>query len=276
MNRFLTVGIALILFITMTACSSSVKTSGPAGSSTDQAVAGDAMDGVKKSGVLRVGFEGTYPPYNMVNEKNEFAGFDVDISNEIARRLGVKTEFVATKFDSLIGGIKADKFDVIIAQMTITEERKKNADFTDPYVINGAIITVRENTDDIKTAEDLKGKTVGAGAGTTFLDFANTIEKADVKVYNTTDAINADLINKRIDAAIQDQLWLGYNLTTQKIPVKMVGDVLYKDVMGMAIKKDSPVFLQALNKALSDMKKDGTHAQIYKKWFGIEPPDELK
>ncbi|WP_019122289.1 transporter substrate-binding domain-containing protein [Brevibacillus massiliensis] len=243
----------------------------PAASKDAGTKAGEVLARVKQTGVLKVGFEGTYPPYNMVNDKNEFDGFDVDISNEVAKRLGVKAEFVATKFDGLIGGLKADKFDAIIAQMSITDERKKSVDFTEPYVTNGAVIVVRESESEIRSLDDLKGKTVGAGAGTTFLDLANTIENAKVKVYSTTDAVITDLVNQRLDAVIQDQLWIGYNQTTQKIPVKMVGDVLYIDVMGMAVKKENQDFLEAMNQALKDMRQDGTHAKIYKKWFGIEP-----
>ncbi|UUZ78711.1 transporter substrate-binding domain-containing protein [Paenibacillus sp. P26] len=234
------------------------------------------MDRVKKSNVMKVGFEGKYEPFNMTNDKNEFTGYDVDISNEIAKRIGVKTQFIATDFDSLIGGLKADKFDIVIAQMTATEERKKEVDFTATYTINGATVGVKENSD-IKGINDLKNKTIGAGSGTTFLDEAKKVEGAKVKEYNSPTDITTDLINGRIDAIIQDELSFAYQIKQHNLPIKLVGGVLYKDVMGMAVKKNNKEFLNAVDKALADMKKDGTLTAIYKKWFNIEPdPETLK
>ena len=119
----------------------------------------NVLDRMEKSKVLNVAFEGTYPPFNFLDDKDEFQGFDVDISNEIAKRLGVKTKFIATKWDGLIGGLKADKFDIIIGQMTVTEERKKSVDFTDPYVITGSVLITREEKRTIlQNLKILKGR----------------------------------------------------------------------------------------------------------------------
>ena len=119
---------------------------------------------VKRAGVMRVGFEGAYPPFNFLNEQKQFDGFDVDVANDIARRLSVKVEFVATQFEALIGGLDADKWDIVIAQMSITDQRKKQVDFTDPYVVTGGVIIVRNDESGYTTLADLKGKRVGAGA----------------------------------------------------------------------------------------------------------------
>lgn len=86
---------------------------------------GKVLERMEKKKVLNVAFEGTYPPFNYLDDQGELTGFDVDISNELAKRLGVKANFITSKWEGLIGGLKADKFDIIIGQMTVTEERKK-------------------------------------------------------------------------------------------------------------------------------------------------------
>lgn len=233
----------------------------------------DVADRVADSKVIKVAFEGTYPPFNFLNDKDEFQGFDVDISNEIAKRLGVKAEFIATKWDGLIGGLKADKFDIIIGQMTVTEERKKSVDFTDPYVVTGSVLVTRDDTNDITELPDIKGKKVGVGGGTTFEEVANSVEGADVKLYKAVSDYIQDLTNKRLDVIINDQLLMNYNIKENNLPIKVTSDILNKDEIGMAVNKGNEDFVEKVNQALKEMKKDGTYKEIYKKWFGTDPLD---
>jgi L-cystine transport system substrate-binding protein len=229
------------------------------------------LERIEKSNVLNVAFEGTYPPFNFLDDNDEFQGFDVDISNEIAERLGVKANFIATKWDGLIGGLKADKFDIIIGQMTVTEERKKSVDFTDPYVITGSVLVTREDTNDITKLEDIKGKKVGVGGGTTFEEVANSVEGADVKLYKAVSDYIQDLTNERLDVIINDQLLISYNIKENKLPIKIASDIVNKDEIGMAVNKGNEDFIKKVNTALTEMKDDGTYNEIYKKWFGTEP-----
>lgn len=238
-----------------------------AGNENDKSV----LTRIEKSNVLNVAFEGTYPPFNFIDDNDEFQGFDVDISNEIAERLGVKANFIATKWDGLIGGLKADKFDIIIGQMTVTEERKKSVDFTDPYVITGSVLVTREDTNDITKLEDIKGKKVGVGGGTTFEEVANSVEGADVKLYKAVSDYIQDLTNERLDVIINDQLLISYNIKENKLPIKIASDIVNKDEIGMAVNKGNEDFIKKVNTALREMKEDGTYNEIYKKWFGSEP-----
>lgn len=232
---------------------------------------GKVLDRMEKSEVLNVAFEGTYPPFNFLDDNDEFQGFDVDISNEIADRLGVKANFIATKWDGLIGGLKADKFDIIIGQMTVTEERKKSVDFTDPYVITGSVLVTREDTNDITKLEDIKGKKVGVGGGTTFEEVANSVEGADVKLYKAVSDYIQDLTNERLDVIINDQLLISYNIKENNLPIKIASDIVNIDEIGMAVNKGNEDFIKKVNTALSEMKEDGTYNEIYKKWFGTDP-----
>jgi L-cystine transport system substrate-binding protein len=242
--------------------------------STEKASAsktGEVLTRVKDSDTLTVGFEGTYMPFNFQDSNKEFAGFDVDISKEIAKRMGVKVKFVATQWDGLIGGVKADKFDIIIAQMSITDERKKSVDFTEPYVKTGGVLITRKDTDNITKLEDLKGKKVGVGGGTTFETTVKQVKGADVKLYKGVNEYIQDLINGRLDVIMNDQLLMGYNIKEKKLPIKITSDVLNEDSIGMAIKKGNRDFVKEVNQALDDIKKDGTYETIFKKWFGVEP-----
>jgi L-cystine transport system substrate-binding protein len=231
----------------------------------------NVIDRMEESKVMKVAFEGTYPPFNFLDDKDEFIGFDVDISNEIAERLGYKAEFIATKWDGLVGGLKADKFDIIIGQMTVTEERKKSVDFTNPYVITGSVLITREETTDITKLEDIKGKKVGVGGGTTFEEVANSVEGADVKLYKAVSDYIQDLTNKRLDVIINDQLLIAYNIKEKDLPIKIASDILNKDEIGMAVNKGNEDFIEKVNEVLSEMKEDGTYTEIYKKWFGTDP-----
>lgn len=262
MKRIFQVGIVLLLLFVISACGD--KT---ASGNDDE----NSLTKVEESGVLRVGFEGTYPPFNYLADNDKYTGFDVDIANELAERLGVETEFIATKWDSLIGGIKADKFDVIISQMSVTEERKKSVDFTDPYVVTGSVLITREDTNDISVLEDIKGKKVGVGGGTTFEEVANSVDGADVVLYKAVTDYITDLTNERLDVIINDQLLMSYNIKEEGLPVKIVSDILNKDEIGMAVKKDSDELVEKLNQELTNMKEDGTYEEIYKRWFDSEP-----
>jgi L-cystine transport system substrate-binding protein len=233
--------------------------------------ASTALERIKRSGVMRVGFEGAYPPFNFLNEQKQFDGFDVDIANEIARQLGVRAEFVATQFEALIGGLDADKWDIVIAQMSITDKRRQQVDFTDPYVVTGGVIIVRQDESGYTTLADLKGKRVGAGSGTTFEDVA-TQAGAQVTTYKSVNQYVQDLQNKRLDAIINDRMTMGYLIKSKNLPVKISSTGLVsRDVIGMAIKKNNADFVAAVNTGLNAMKRAGTYTAIYLKWFGIEP-----
>jgi len=260
MKRLILVVLLLLLLVSV-GCGQSKETSGEQ----------SALERIEETGVLRVGFEGTYRPFNFLDDDDEYTGFDVDISNELAKRMGVETEFIATSWDSLIGGLQANKFDVIIAQMTVTEERKEKVDFTNPYVMTGSVLITRDETDDISELPDISGKKVGTGAGTTFADVAESVDGADVILYESVNEYLQDLLNGRLDVIINDQLLMSYNIKEEQIPVKIVSDILNEDEIAMAVQKDSSDLVKKLNEELEAIMNDGTYDEIYVKWFDSEP-----
>lgn len=241
---------------------------------TSEKTGGAVGSRVEQNKVIKVAFEGTYPPFNYQNEQKQFVGFDVDISNEIAKRLGVKAEFIATPWDGLIGGLQADKFDIIISQMSINEERKKSVDFTDPYVITGAVLIMRQETNDIVKLEDIKDKKVGVGAGSTFEKVARSVQGADVRGYKSAGEYFTDLQNKRLDVIINDSLVAAYRIKQNNLALKASPSLVSKDIIGMAIKQGNTDFVAKVNKALADIRQDGTYDQLFMKWFGVKPITE--
>lgn len=234
-------------------------------------VAQSTAERVEKSGVLRVGLEGTYPPFNFVDSNNKMVGFDVDISNEIASRLGVSTEFFGTGWTSLIGGLQSDKFDVIIAQMSITEERAQSVDFTVPYVVSGAVLISRNDDDRFSELQDISGHKVGVGIGTTFETVARTVEGADVRTYDSFQAYAQELATGRVDVILNDQLTAGYNIKELGLPLKITSSILSEDRIAIAVKKGNPDFVAEIDQILTDMIADGAYREIFFNWFATEP-----
>lgn len=236
------------------------------------AYAADLIDTVKERGSLIVGVEGTYPPYNFVDPRTgQLDGFDIDVSNLIADKLGVKVQFVKTEWSAILAGLSSGKFDVIVNQVGITPERQKTFDFSVPYVASSPQLILRKNDDsDYKSFADLKGKKLGVSQGSNYEALAKAQEGVDVKSYPGAPEYLSDLVNRRLDAALNDQLMTAYLVKTSNIPIKggaIVGEPRFN---GIPFRKGNPGFEAALNKALEESFADGEFAKISNKWFGID------
>lgn len=269
--------LAFILLVTLVfvlgACSSN-NTDKSASTSTDKKA--DLLQDVKNRGVLKVGVMGTYQPYNFLNKNKEMDGFDVDIAKEIGKRLGVKVEFVAQEFSGMIAGLQAQKFDTVISQMTITEDRKKQLDFTDPYITNNVKVIVRQDNNTITSVNDFKGKNIGVGLGTNDETYLRTellpkVGNFNVKTYDDVITSLKDLDAGRIDATINNLYAIKPVVENNGFKIKAVGNPIKSDQAGIAVRKGNETFVNEVNKILKDMKSDGTYKNIFVKWFGEEP-----
>lgn len=246
---------------------------------TSNATSGNTLEAIKSAGVLKVGLMGTYAPYNFLNANKEVDGFDADIAKEVAKRLGVKAEFTTQAFSGLIPSLQAGKFDAIISQVTITDERKQQLDFSDPYITNQVKIIVNANNTDITKLADFKDKNIGVGLGTNDETYLRTevlpqVGNFNIKTYNDVITSLQDLNVGRIDATINNIYALKPIVEENGFKIKAVGDAIKSDQAGIAIRKDNSDLLKALNKALTDMKADGTYETIFVKWFGEKPAAE--
>ncbi|MFL0506090.1 substrate-binding periplasmic protein [Ureibacillus sp. 179-F W5.1 NHS] len=239
----------------------------------------NALEQIQQDGKMTVGIMGTYAPYNYLNENKEYDGFDVDIAKELANRLGVEAEFVAQDFSGLIPGLQKDKFDILVSQVTITEERQKQIDFTEPYITNQVKVIVKESNTDIQSKEDFKGKKIGVGLGTndeTYLRTELMPEVGDFTINTYDDVITTlkDLDAGRIDATINNVYALKPVIEENGYAIKAVGEPIKSDKAAVAVKKGNTELVDALNKALEEMKQDGTYEEIFMKWFEEAPPAE--
>lgn len=220
-------------------------------------------------GKLLVGVDATYPPFEYI-ENNEYKGFDIDLMKEIGKRLGLEVEFVNQAWEGIIPALKSHKFDCICSAMTITEERAKQIDFSDPYFEAGQVIVVRKDST-ISGAPDLQGKKVGVQLGTTGEYAARDLNKNysfEIKTYDTTPDAFLDLKNGNIDAVICDNTVAEPLVKNNPETYKIVGEKLTIEYYGIAVAKDNPGLLKAINQALKEVKEDGTYDKIYNTWFG--------
>lgn len=236
----------------------------------------NALERIKSEGKIVIGMMGTYPPYNFLNEKKEVDGFDADMAREIAKRMGIQAEIVTGEFSGLIEGLQKTKFDALISQVTITDDRKKTIDFSAPYIKNAVNVVVKADNNTIKSVEDFKGKKIGVGLGTNDEKYLREqvlpkVGDFEIATYNDVITSLMDLNTGRIDATINNVFALKPIVDKNNLKIKAVGEPIKEDVAGVAIKKGQPELLEAINKAFDEMKKDGTYAAIHKKWFDVEP-----
>jgi cystine transport system substrate-binding protein len=231
-------------------------------------LAGANLDQIKADGVLKIGTEGTYAPFTYHDENNKLVGFDVEIGEAIAAKLGVKPEFLEGKWDGLIAGLDVKRYDAVINQVGITEERKAKYAFSDPYIASKAVLIVKGDNTDIKTFADLKGK---KSAQSLTSNFAKLAEQNGAELVGTDgfDQSIQLLLTGRADATINDSLsFLDFKKHKPDANVKIVAQEANADHSGVIIAKGEPELLAAINKALADIKADGTYQKIADKYFG--------
>lgn len=264
-KKRLIVGLTLALFtLLLSACGSKEAGTAEAPKSNGTENVG-VLGTIKSSGTINIGIEGAYPPFNYYDDKNELVGFDVDITNELAKRMGVKANFVATPWDSIIAGLLSKKYDIILSSMAITDARKQKVDFTDPYYHTGAQLFIPTSSA-ITNPTDINGRKIGASIGTTFEKKAN--ELGAVLVTYKNDMLSfQDMASGRVEGVITDRGVGARMIKEHQYPFKPIGEPLLKDAAGIALNKNEDALREELNKYLGEMLKDGTYEQISKKWF---------
>jgi L-cystine transport system substrate-binding protein len=231
----------------------------------------DVLDDIKKRGTILIGLEGTYPPFNYVDEKGVLVGFEIDIANALAEKLGVKPDFQPGKWDSLLAALDVKRIDAVINQVTITSEREQKYAFSEPYTVSGIQILTRSETKDITKPADLAGKKVGAGLGTAYEKWLRAnVPTADVRTYDDDATRNQDLLVGRIDAGLNDSLIVPSLLKQYGGKLVAGGVPFATQKQAIAMRKDSGGLPKAVNDALAALRADGTLKKISEKWFGAD------
>jgi len=243
-----------------------------------QTLAADLIDTVRQRGTLKIALEGTYPPFNY-REGKTLTGFEVELGQELARRLGVRPEFVTGEWSGLLAGLQGGKFDVVMNQVAVNEARARVFDFSRPYTISSAQLVVRKNETRTLSGANLRGTKVGVGQGSNYADLARRLDGVEVKVYPGAPEYLQDLASGRIDAALNDSLLIPFAIRESRLPLKAGAPVGSTATMAIPFAKGNPGFKRAIDQALLAMQQDGSFARISNKWFGqdvSQPPAARK
>ncbi|MFZ5824737.1 MAG: transporter substrate-binding domain-containing protein [Bacillota bacterium] len=233
---------------------------------TEQKSSTPTIDKIKKAGKLVIGTSPDYPPYESLDKDNKVVGFDIDIMQEVANKLGVKLEIEQMAFGGLLAALQAGKFDIMAAGVSVTEERKKSVDFSDPYIVgSNAVIVHKDFTGKVEKLEDLKGKKMAVQMGTVQADALNKIEGITVKEYNLfTEAASA------VSAKQADGMFISGFVAKSFVKadpnLKVVWEVKADDT-AYALRKDTPDLTKVVNEVLAELKSSGKMDQLVNKWF---------
>lgn len=227
-----------------------------------------AFDKIKSAGILRIGTDATYPPFEFNDEKSgELVGFDIDLMKAICRELELRPEFIVVPFGGIIPGLRSAKYDCIISAMTITEERRQAVDFSMAYYDAGQTIAVPLNDSTIHSVDDLKGKTIGVQLGTTGEIMAKTIEGAEIISFNNIGAAFIDMENGRIDAVLNDAPTSQRAIKVRGM-AKIVGPMLSSEQYGIAVDKKNKELLSVIDQALNTLIGSGVVDSLKSFWVG--------
>lgn len=237
--------------------------------------AGNASAEMQK---VRIGTEGAYPPFNYIDNDGKLAGFDVDIAKALCEAANFECEFVVQDWDGIIPGLLAKKYDAIVASMSITDERKEVVDFTDKYYNTPAKFVAHKGSDFEISPEGLAGKAIGVQRATIHENFLrDNFPEADIKVYATQDEANADLVAGRLDLVLADSVALseGFLKTDMGKDFEFVGPGYddpkwFGEGVGIAIRKGEDDLREAFNKAIKQIRSDGTYEKIQSKYFDFD------
>ncbi len=298
MFRMKPLALLVLLALVLAACGqaantgSSAATSAPAPAATaapaPAAASGNLLDEVKKRGKLLVATDANYKPQSFKNPDGSWEGFDIDVAREIAKRLGVEAEFLDINFDIITAGGWNDRWDMNVGSMTITPDRKKALYFATAYYYTPASFVVH-TASTAASIDDLKGKRVGVGSGTTYLDYLQgklTLEGEEIlrpapegtqpQIYDTDQLALTDLAlgdGVRVDAVLtalptaQDAIKGGQ-------PYKILGDPVYYEDLAAAFDQksslDSKPLADAVSQAIDAMRADGTLTKLSNQYYGID------
>jgi polar amino acid transport system substrate-binding protein/arginine/ornithine transport system substrate-binding protein len=223
---------------------------------------------------LRIATEGTYPPWSFKDAQGSLQGWDVDIANALCEKMKVKCEIVAQDWDGIIPGLMARKFDMIVASMAITEQRRQRVDFSDRYKETISRFIAKKGTPDDVSPAALKGKTIGVQRGSIQASYlTQNYKESEIKFYDTPQAVELDLVAGRVDYAMGNMVtyFVGFLKTPASANFGFVGPELKGGLLGdgngIAVRKGDAETLRRVNAALAAIRADGTYDRITAKYF---------
>jgi len=233
----------------------------------------DSFEKIKQDGVFVVGLDDAFPPMGF-REKgtNDIVGFDIDLAKKAAEKMGLKVEFKPVAWDGVILSLNKGDIDVIWNGLTITPERQKQIAFSKPYLANRQVIVVKKGSK-IKGKADLKGKVVGHQLGSSSENALNSDKQTvaslkEIRKYQDNMLALMDLSAGRIDAVVIDEIVVRYNMAKKPGEYVLLSEDFGTEDYGVGMRKSDVSFVAALDKALDEMKTDGSADAVSRKWFG--------
>lgn len=227
----------------------------------------EESDGVR---TITVGTDATWPPMEFVNEDKELAGYDIDLMNAIADAAGFEVEFQNTAWDGIFAGLGTGEYDAVISSVTITEDRQKTMDFSEPYINAGQVLIVQQSTTGVETLEDLQGERVGAQIGTTGAFEVGNVDGVELATYDELGLAIEDLANGRIAGVVADTpIAADYVLQNDEYSasLKIVGEPFTEEFYGIAVEKGNDEVLALIDEGLAKVKEEGIPEQLEDKWL---------
>ncbi len=273
-KKVIAVLLTAAMAVGMTACGSADSGSTAADSSaasTESASTEAASSDNGEEKVLRVGMEGTFAPYTYHDENGTLTGFEVDMANAIGEKMGYKVELIETEWDSMVTALDAGNFDVIMNQVTITDERTEKYDFTTPYIYTKPVLIVKADNEDIKSFEDINGKKAAEGLTSNFNEIAQSYGAEIVGQDKFALAMEC-VLSGEADCAINDELTYAYWKTQKQdtTSTKIVAESDDVNASAAMVKKGREDLVEQMDKAIEELIADGTAAEISEKYFGMD------
>ena len=257
--------------LSLAGCSS--NTSAPTASSTAasaSAAAANKLEAIQSNGKLVIALEGAWQPWSFHDESDTLVGYDVEVSRAIAEKLGVEPEYVESDWDSLFAGLDAGRYDLVCNGVEVTEERAKTYNFTTPYGYIHTALAVRKDNEDIKSFEDLAGKTTANSLASTYMELAESYG-ATVQGIDTLEETIQLLTAGRIDATLNaDVSFYDYLNVHPDADFKLVAQTEDASHVAIPLRKGdaSATLLEAINTAIEELRADGTLKELSEKYFG--------
>jgi ABC-type amino acid transport substrate-binding protein len=217
---------------------------------------------------ITVATNANYPPFNSINEKTgQIVGFDIDLMNAIAKKEGLKVEYVKVDLEPLLQGMAQGKYDAAISALSITAERRQEMLFSTPYFVAGQVVTVRQDDTSITGKDSLTGKIVGVETGST--GAASISQMPDITIKDYADLTSAwnDLLNGTIDAIVSDNTIALEYVSRNPDKLKIVGTPFSQEDYAIAVAQNNPELLQKINAGLNAVKSEGLLEELYGKWL---------